>query len=488
MPALDRLRDRLAELSDLAALGQLAEWDQRTMMPSAGSPGRAQQLASLERLVHARATDEAIGGWLDELEGDQGLSPLDADLVRIARRDWERRRRVPADLSAAMAQAAAEGQDVWQTARAAGDFAAFAPALRRNVELARAYADCLADDGRRYDALLGDYDFGLTAARISEVFSQLADALPPLVAEGAQRPGPEPLDVPIAAQQAAVTALLRRVGADADHWRIDISAHPFTSWQGPQDIRVTTRYSDGQLESVLAAMHEFGHGLYERQVAAELDRTCLGGGTSMSVHESQSKFWENHVGRHPAFAGVIAAELAAGGGATIAPDVLHAALTAVRPSLIRVSADPVTYPLHIVLRFELELALVEGTLDIADLPAAWNDGMRRLLGVEVPDAAGGVLQDVHWAAGAFGYFPSYALGVLIAAQLWERLERDLGAQDEALAAGDVGAIRMWLADNVHRHGRRLDTEPLLEAVTGSGLSVEPFLAHAQATVQAPASS
>jgi carboxypeptidase Taq len=203
----------------------------------------------------------------------------------------------------------------------------------------------------------------------------------------------------------------------------------------------------------------------------------------MAVHESQSKLWENHVGRHPAFAPVIAAELTAG-GFVIEPRPLHAALVQVRRSLIRTSADEVTYPLHIVLRYELESALIDGRLDVAELPAAWNDGMRRLIGIEPPDDAHGVLQDVHWSAGAFGYFPSYALGCLIAAQLWEQLEADLGPQDAALGRGDVEAIRTWLADHVHRYGRRLDTEPLLERTTGRGLDPEPFLRHVRARVSA----
>jgi carboxypeptidase Taq len=204
----------------------------------------------------------------------------------------------------------------------------------------------------------------------------------------------------------------------------------------------------------------------------------------MSVHESQSKLWENHVGRHPAFAAVLA-EALGGGGYDVTPATLHASLTAVRPSLIRVTADPVSYPLHIVLRFELELALIEGGLGVADLPAAWNDGMRRLLGVEVPDDASGVLQDTHWAAGAFGYFPSYALGCLIAAQLWEALERDAGPQDEPLGRGDVTAIRAWLAEHVHALGRRLDTEPLVEHATGRGMEAAPFLRHARGLVGSP---
>jgi carboxypeptidase Taq len=478
MPAaLDALRARLTELADLALLGNLAFWDQRTMMPPAGGPDRANQLATLSRLHHERAAADEVGEWLDALD-DAGaeLDDLDRDLVRLARRDYDRQKRVPGDLAAELAQASAAGQDIWEAARAANDFAKFAPALERNVELARAYADCFDGYAGPYDALLADYDYGLTAERIQEVFGALGSSLPPLVAELSARPQQPPLEPPVAAQELAVAAVLRRFGVRDDSWRLDVSSHPFSTNIGQRDSRITTRYEDGQLESLLAAMHEFGHALYDRQIAPELARTSLGDGTSMSIHESQSKLWENHVGRHPAFAGVLAEELTTAGFATDATAV-HATLTAVRPSLIRVSADETTYPLHIVLRFELERALVEGTLAVADLPAAWNDGMQRLLGVAVPTDADGVLQDVHWSSGAFGYFPSYALGCLIAAQLWETLESELGAQDDALATGDVEAIAAWLGDKVHRHGRRLDTEPVVESATGRGLDPAPFLRH-----------
>jgi len=478
MPAaLDALRARLAELADLSLLGQLAFWDQRTMMPPDGGADRANQVATLSRLHHERAAADEVGEWLDALEDASAeLDDLDRDLVRLARRDYDRQKRVPGDLAAELAQASAAGQDIWEAARAANDFAKFAPALTRNVELARAYADCFDGYAGPYDALLADYDYGLTAERIQEVFGALGTSLPPLVAELSARPQQPPLEPPIAAQERAVAAVLHRFGVRDESWRLDVSSHPFSTNIGQHDSRITTRYEDGQLESLLAAMHEFGHALYDRQIAPELARTSLGDGTSMSIHESQSKLWENHVGRHPAFAGVLAQELTAAGFATDATAV-HATVTAVRPSLIRVSADETTYPLHIVLRFELERALVEGTLAVADLPAAWNDGMQRLLGVTVPSDADGVLQDVHWSSGAFGYFPSYALGCLIAAQLWETLESELGAQDDALAAGDVTAIAAWLGDKVHRHGRRLDTVPIVESATGRGLDAAPFLRH-----------
>jgi len=471
---IEKLRRRLAELVDLASLEMLASWDQLVMMPGEGAAGRGHLLGTLARITHERATREDIGGWLAELEQTE-LGDVDRDIVRLARRDWERARRVPADLAAELSEAHADGQETWRIARAADDFSLFAPALARNVELARAYGEChrKGSDGV-YQALLDDFDFGLRAEELATLFASLSEHLAALLREAPDR-GPvlEPA-VPAEAQRRAVEATLRRLGVDENSWRVDVSAHPFTAWMGPRDTRITTRYDDGGIESLLSSLHEYGHALYERQIDPALQRTNLGSGTSMSIHESQSKLWENHVARNPAFAHVLAADLAAG-GFPVAPAELHAALVAVEPSLIRVSADPLTYPLHIVLRFELELALIEGDLAVADLPAAWRDAVKRLLDLEVPSDALGCLQDIHWGGGSFGYFPSYAVGCLIAAQLWESMERDVGPQDGRLEQGEVGAIQDWLAGHVHRQGRRLDTVPLLEAATGAGLQIEPFL-------------
>lgn len=480
MDALQKLRNRLAELVDLSAVEMLLGWDQLVMMPAEGGAGRAEQQGTLARLVHERATSAEIGRWLDEIEGGEGggvarLDEVDREVVRVARRDWERARRVPEDLAAEISRAGATGQEVWQRARAADDFAAFAPALSRNVELARERARCLAEDGQTpYEALLDDYDFGLRVADLQHVFSALAERLPPLVQQARVHSPRRSLAVPVEAQRTAVAGVLRRLGVEESSWRVDVSAHPFTAWMGPRDTRVTTRYGDGDVESLLSSLHEYGHALYERQVDPVLERTNLGHGTSMSVHESQSKLWENHVARHPAFAAVLADELVAA-GFEVDPSELHATLVGVEPAPIRVSADPLTYPLHIVLRFELERALIEGELAVNELPGAWREGMRRLLGVEVPTDALGCLQDVHWSAGSFGYFPSYALGCLIAAQLWEALEAELGSRDEDLRLGEVDAIREWLREHVHRYGRRLDTLPLVERATGRGLEIEPFL-------------
>jgi carboxypeptidase Taq len=451
----------------------LATWDQMVTMPRDGGEARAQQLGTLARIAHERATAEQIGALLEELR-DAELSELDRDVVRLARRDWERARRIPPELAAERSRAQTSGQEIWRDARANDDFAAFAPALQRNVSLAREYGQCLDDDAGPYQALLSDYDFGLQTATLRDLFGSLAATLPPLVQEARVRSPRQDLAVPVSVQKAAVAELLRGVGVDDRGWRVDVSPHPFTAWIGHGDTRVTTRYSDDNAESLLSSLHEYGHALYERQIDAALQRTNLGHGTSMSVHESQSKLWENHVARHRAFAEPMAAVLA-GAGFTIAPERLHAALNGVEPSLIRVSADPLTYPLHIVVRFELELAMIEGDLAPGDLPAAWRDAMRKLLDVEVTSDASGCLQDVHWAAGSFGYFPSYALGCLIAAQLWEAMERDVGPRDEDLRAGDVTAIQRWLAERVHRYGRRVDTIPLVAQATGRELGTEPFL-------------
>ncbi len=473
--AIEKLRRRLAELVDLGSLEMLASWDQLVMMPGEGAAGRGHVLGTLARISHERATAEDIGEWLAELDGAE-LGDLERDMVRLACRDWGRARRVPADLAAELSEAHADGQEAWRVARAEDDFGLFAPTLERNIELARAYSHCLRDgegDGL-YQPLLDDFDFGLRADHLRTLFGSLSEQLYELLGESRDRPPVREPAVPAEAQQQAVNATLRRIGVDQGSWRVDVSAHPFTAWMGPRDTRVTTRYDDGGIESLLSSLHEYGHALYERQVDPALQRTNLGTGTSMSIHESQSKLWENHVARHPAFANVLAGDLAAA-GFDIAPAELHTALVAVQPSLIRVSADPLTYPLHIVLRFELELALIEGDLPVAELPGAWRDGVRRLLGLEVPSDAVGCLQDIHWGGGSFGYFPSYAVGCLIAAQLWEAMEREIGSRADDLIRGEVGAIQEWLGERVHRFGRRLDTIPLVEEATGSNVEIGSFL-------------
>jgi Zn-dependent carboxypeptidase len=323
---------------------------------------------------------------------------------------------------------------------------------------------------------------------------RLRDGLVPLVAGVAPSDDssldlPGDAELPEAGQRALVRTVLDALGADDDHWRLDEAAHPFSSGITSADIRITTRYHEHDLESLLSTLHEFGHGLYERQVDPALARTPLGHGASAAWHESQSRLWENMVGRSPGFWRwcMPHAQVALPGYfANRTWQEVQRSVNAVRRTLIRVSADEVTYGLHVIVRFELELALIESELEVADLPAAWNDRMRSYLGVEVPDDRQGVLQDVHWSEGLFGYFPTYAIGNVIAGQLWARISDELPDLDERFAAGDFSALREWLGEHVHRHGRRLMPDELLERVVGGPLDPAPYLAYLERKMQASA--
>lgn len=482
--ALHELRERLAEIADLSHAGGLLGWDQQTMMPERAAPQRAEQLATLGKVVHERFADDAIGRLLDAARPAEGS--VDEDLVRVTRRDWEKARRVPATLAAEMARAGALGHAAWVDARERSDFAAFLPALRRNVELRLRYVECFEGFDDPYDVLLDDYEEGMTSAEVDALFTELRAALVPLIAAVSERAdavddGFLHGDFPVARQRELVGGVLAQLGWDAGGWRLDEAAHPFATSFGPGDVRLTTRYDPTYAGSALyGAIHELGHGLYEAQVDPALARTPLGEGVSLGVHESQSRLWENVVGRGRPFVGWLHGQLEEafpGQLAGVDADGLYRAVNRVRPSLIRVEADEATYGLHIILRFELERAMIAGTVALEELPEAWNDRMKRYLGVEVPDDAHGVLQDVHWSGGDIGYFATYALGNLIAAQLWERARADLPDLDGALAAGDGAPLRDWLREHVHRWGRRLPPRSLVQQATGSPIRVEPFVAY-----------
>lgn len=496
--ALTELRQRLAEIADLSAAGGLLGWDQQTMMPARSAPQRAEQLGTLGQIVHERFTDAAIGRLLDAAEplvaadgaegedAEGGVPSDDAALVRVTRRDWEKARRVPTDLAAELARAGALGHQAWVGAREASDFDAFLPFLERNVELKLRYVECFEGYDDPYDVLLDDYEEGMTSAEVDVLFGELRDGLVPLIAAIAERADAVDDamlhgDFPVERQRGLVGGVLRRLGWSADGWRLDEAAHPFATSFGPGDVRLTTRYDSSYVGMALyGAIHEFGHGLYESQVAAPLARTPLGEGVSLGVHESQSRLWENIVGRGRPFAGWLQGEVAQAFpeqfGAVDA-EGFYRAVNKVQPSLIRVEADEATYGLHIILRFELERAMIAGSVALKDLPEVWNARMKEYLGVEVPDDANGVLQDVHWSGGDIGYFATYALGNLISAQLWERARADLPGLDAALAAGDGSLLREWLGANVHRFGRKLPPRELVARATGGPIAVQPFLAY-----------
>jgi carboxypeptidase Taq len=481
------LQERMAEVADLGGIFGLLFWDQNTMMPATGAPSRGDQLATLTKVAHERTTDPEVGRLLDALEpwaAQQDPDGAEARTVRWVRRDFEKAVRVPADLAAEMSRAQAIGQAAWEEARAADDFAPFRDALARHVELRHRYVACFDAGEHPYDVLLDDFEPGLTTNELRPLFAELRDALVPLVSAAAGPPGPRHEGVfagpySVEDQRRAVTEIIREVGFDPRSWRLDASPHPFAQALAPTDVRLTTMYDTGDFAVTLySVLHEFGHGLYEAGVDPELVRTPLGQPVSLGVHESQSRLWENCVGRSRPFTRWLHPRLDAhlpGGFHHVDAEGLYRALNTVQPSLIRIDADEATYNLHIILRFELELALIEGSLEIDDVPGAWNDATRRLLGLEVESPNQGVLQDIHWSSGLMGYFPTYTIGNLMAAQLWERLRDDLPELDEAIEAGDFAPLRDWLREHVHRHGRIFAPRELLHRITGQELQVEPLM-------------
>lgn len=483
------LREWMAELSDLRGIGGLLSWDRSTMMPRLGASSRGHQAATLERIAHARLTHPEVDRLLDAVEpwvADLDPESDEARLVAVVRRDFEKARRVPDELAAGMARAEASGEQAWMAARATGSFAAFRDALAVHIDLRHRYVACFDDYEHPYDVLLDDYEQDLRLSEVRPLMTELRNALVPLVASVA---GTNPSrgagvlrgSFPVAGQRDAMRTLLSSLGFDEASWRLDPSEHPFAQAQSPQDVRITTLYDEQDLSVALySVLHEFGHGLYESQVSPRYARTPLGELVSLGLHESQSRLWENLVGRSRPFCEWLAPQLSRAFPDSLdqlTPDSLYRGINGIEPSLIRIFADETTYNLHIILRTELEAGLIEGSLGVDDLPAAWNEGMHQLLGIDVPDDAHGVLQDIHWAVGLFGYFPTYTIGNLMSAQLWERARLDLPEVDGALAVGEVGALREWLRENVHRHGRKYPPRELLRRVTGEELRVEPLIAY-----------
>jgi len=487
----DTLLARLAEVVDIGGAAGVLAWDQRTKMPEGGAGARADQLSTLVRLSFERFTSDEIGALLDELH-DWGESldhdSVEASLIRTTKRDYDKARRVPIDLRAEMARASALADPVWREARQTSNFQLFLPCLEQAVELKKRYIECFQPVDEPYDALLDDYEPGMKTAEVRAVFDELKAGLVPLVAAIAERADAVDDsaftgDFPIGQQKQFEFDVLRAFGLVDSEWRVDETVHPFASKGGPQDVRLTTNHHADNLTSLFACMHEFGHGLYEYQVDRALYRTGLGRGTSLGFHESQSRMWENMIGRslpfwERFFPGL--RDTFPGRFDGLDAEGAYRAVNRVRPSLIRIHADECTYNLHIILRFELEQDLVGGRLAPADASEAWDAKMKDYLGVEVPDVADGVLQDMHWSGGSFGYFPTYALGNVISGQLWERIRRELPDLDDRTRAGEFGDLREWLRENVHRHGRKYMPGELLERVVGGGLDPQPLLGYLRA--------
>jgi carboxypeptidase Taq len=486
--ALADLKQRMAQLADISHIVSLAQWDQQTMMPPHGAEARAEALGTMSRIRHELFIDDETGRLLDGAAAELGDDDPDGDdarLVTLVRRQWEKGRRVSADLEAQMARAASVGQDAWVLARRDSDFAAFAPHLQHNIDLARRYIECQSDGSyaRAYDVLLDDFEPEMSSAQVSELFNALKAEIVPMIATlvaAGPGPGDSPVEAefPVPQQRLLVSEVLALMGFTPEAWRMDDTVHPFASGIGAGDVRITTRWDPRYFPMGLyGAMHECGHGLYEAGIPDRLRRTPIGATESLGLHESQSRLWENMVGRSRAFCEVLAPRIAALAGGELSKldaDSLYQAVNRVRPSFIRVEADEATYALHIILRFELEQALIDGTISVAQLPEVWNERFHEYIGLEVTDNANGVLQDVHWSAGLIGYFPTYALGNLIAGQLWERAHAELADLDGLIAAGELGPLREWLGQRVHRHGSKFPTAELLARELGGPISVIPF--------------
>jgi carboxypeptidase Taq len=473
----------MGTLADLRGSAGLLGWDRETLMPPKGADGRASQLGTLAALHHRELVREDAGEALAAIGSDGTLDEGAAAAVRLSIRDRERALRVPEDLVREMSEACSRCVSAWVEARAADDFGAYAGPLATVVALKRREAEAVAIGDEPYDALLDEYEPGARVAALEPVFADLRTRLAPLVAEASERPAAElpPREWDEAGQMAIAREIADLVGFDSEAGVIARSAHPFTGSPHRGDVRFTTRLMpDSPIGSISAVLHELGHALYEQGFPAEADRTPVHDAPSLGAHESQSRFWENQIGRTAAFWGLIEPSMRRifpEAMAGIDAGLLHRAARVVRPSLIRVEADEVTYNLHIVLRFGLELALVRGDLEVPDLPGAFADGMEDLLGIRPPTTALGAMQDIHWADGLFGYFPTYTLGNLYAAQLAEAAERELGPIATLVEEGRLADILGFMRERVHRHGARLPTAELMRRATGSELSSDPLIAH-----------
>jgi carboxypeptidase Taq len=487
-----RLRDlkaRLREIADLGAAGAVLGWDQATYMPAGGAEARARQGAILSRLAHQRLTAPALGRLLDALQPYADSLPPDHDdacLVRVARRDFEKAVRVPAAFVARWSEHNSASYDAWTRARPAADFATMRPLLERSLDFSRRYAGYFAPYARIADPLIDGPDEGMTTASVLALFAELRAELVPIVRAIAGQP---PADdrclkgsFPEAAQMQFGLTVVKQIGYDLARGRLDKTHHPFCTRLAGGDVRITTRVRQDDIgEALFSTLHEAGHALYEQGVGAELDATPLGCGASAGVHESQSRLWENMVGRSRGFWQHFYPKLR-----QVFPDrfarvplgTFYRAINKVERSLIRTDADEVTYNLHIMMRFDLELDLLEGRLEVKDLPEAWRARFVADFGITPPDDRDGCLQDVHWYAGAVGGgFQGYAIGNILAAQLYAAAVEAHPAIPREMAEGRFTTLAEWLRQNVYRHGRKFTPDDLVRRATGSPLRLAPYLTY-----------
>lgn len=487
---LDTLKQKLADIHALQAASAVLSWDQQVLMPSGGAAARAEQLATLDRLAHELFIADEIGLLLEDLSTAGFAEDSDeACLIQVARRDYDKARKLSPQLISEMSRTFSLGQQIWERARAAKDFSQFQDILAKIVDLtiqkaeAYGYEDCL------YDALLDEYEPDMKTAEVNQVFDELKAELVPFVQaitgqKGVVNDACLQQDFEEQAQWDFGMQVLKSVGFDLTRGRQDRSVHPFTTSFSINDVRITTRvYKDMFSTALFGTLHEAGHAIYEQNISPSLEGTLLAEGTSLGIHESQSRLWENVLGRskpfwqfyYPRLQEFFPAQLQ-----NVSLETFYRAINKVDPSFIRVEADEVTYNLHIFIRFELEQDLVTQRLAITDLPAAWNAKVQEYLGLTPPDDAWGVLQDVHWSSGLIGYFPTYALGNVLSLQFYQQTLQDRPDLPQQFAQGEFGALLDWFREKIHRHGRKFTAKQLLERVTGSDkIQAQPYLTYIQ---------
>jgi carboxypeptidase Taq len=481
---LEQLKEKLGEVADIANAASVLGWDQQVNMPSAGNEARGQQLATLSKIAQEKFISDEVGRLIEDLKQElNGTDTDEAALVRVAARNYDKARRVPPSFIAEQAVVTSRAFEAWMEARGKSDFSIFRPHLEKVVELVQKYISFFPPADHPYDTLLDDYERGMKTTEVQAIF------------DGLRPKQVELIKAITSAKQVKADFLYKKYnekklvdfgvdvitkfGYDWNRGRQDKAPHPFETAFSVNDVRITTRYEDDNpLATLFSTMHESGHAMYEQGIKPVYDRTPLSGGTSLAVHESQSRMWENLVGRslpfwehfYPALKNTFPSQLDG-----VGVKVFYKAINKVEPSLIRVNADEATYNLHIMLRLELEIGMVEGRIAVKDLPEIWNTKMQEYLGVTPPNDAKGVLQDIHWSGGSIGYFSTYALGNLVSAQLWEKINKDIRGLDDQIRKGNFSELLAWLRRNIHEHGQKYEPQELVERITGSKITPEPYV-------------
>ena len=483
---LEQLKERLGEVSDIGRAASVLSWDQQVNMPPGGNEARGQQLATLSKIAQEKLITDEVGRLIEDLKqefADADPGSDNAAMIRVVSRTYDKAKRVPPEFIQEQAIVTSKAFEAWVEARSKSDFSIFRPHLEKVVELTHKYVSFFPPGAHPYDTLLDDYEPGMKTEEVKAIFDALRPRQVKLIKAiaGSKQVKDDFLFKKYNEKKLVDFGVnvVTKYGYDWSRGRQDKAPHPFETTFSVNDVRITTRFEeDNPLATLFSTMHEAGHAMYEQGINQSYERTPLEGGTSLAVHESQSRMWENLVGRsmsfwehfYPSLKKTFPSQLDG-----VSLKTFYKAINKVEPSLIRVNADEATYNLHIMLRLELEIGMVEGTIAVKDLPEIWNTKMQEYLGVVPPNDAKGVLQDIHWSGGAIGYFSTYALGNLISAQLWEKIRKDIRDLDDQICKGNFSELLAWLRKNIHQHGHKYDPQVLVEKITGSKITPEPYV-------------